>query len=879
MRGVRAVLLALSLTASVAAQTGIPLAPTGLEATDGVYANKVGLSWDHVRDAVLYEVLRSETSNSAQAVTVETTAAILFFDKTGTPGKTYTYWVRAHGASGSSALSAPDAGLRAVGLEDFRNRLLSPMEPPPIPAENPQTGAKIYLGKTLFWEEQLSSTRTVACGTCHQPRFGSSDPRSAQNPELAAHPGADGIFGNADDVVGSPGVPLSFVDGKYGWSDAFGLRPQVTRRKAQPAVDAAYPETLFWDGRAEETLVDPVSDEVAMASGAALENQALHPLIDPTEMSAADRTWPNIFARIAASKPLGLAPAVPAPLAKWIGARGYPELFAEAFGTPEITAPKIAMAIAAYERTLFSDRTPFNQAIAQLRTMGPAETRGQREFVDGNCRLCHQGGLTSDHRFRNIALRPGGGDEGRREITGDPRDFVAFKTPNLLNVAFRGPFMHSGQFETLEEVVEFYDRGGDFPASNVEVLIQPLGMTAGNKADLIAFMTNELTDPRVPAEAAPLFDRPMLYTESARVPKLAGSATPGTGSKLPKAVALEPPFAGNPDFTVGLYDARPKAKAYLVIDDQAPAASMAQAIAEAREVIEAEVAQEGYASAVVSLPSEVGLTLFGRWYVVDPAAAQSVAMTQTFQVKLFDAGTNKAATAAASVSAASFAQGLVAPESLVSSFGDELAGFEAFASLPLPTTLGGASVLVKDSMGAERLARLLYASPQQINYEVPEGVAAGEATMRVLRGGVIVAAGMLQIADAAPSLFAANSNGMGPAAAFAIRVTPDGAQTSRAVARFEAGQGEYVLDPIDLGPEGDEVFLTLYGTGIRGGDEVEVDIGGVLAEITYSGAHGSFIGLDQINVKAPRSLAGRGEVAVRVKVNGAAANVVRLSFK
>src|SRR5690606_34950180 len=117
----------------------------------------------------------------------------------------------------------------------------------------------------------------------------------------------------------------------------------------------------------------------------------------------------------------------------------------------------------------------------------------------GNCRLCHQGGMTSDHRFRNIALRPGGGDEGRLPISGNPSDYVAFKTPNLLNVALRGPFMHNGRFGTLEEVVEFYDRGGDFPAANVDVLIQPLGLSTGDKSDLIAFMTNELTDPRVPA--------------------------------------------------------------------------------------------------------------------------------------------------------------------------------------------------------------------------------------------------------------------------------------------------------------------------------------------------------------------------------------------
>jgi cytochrome c peroxidase len=863
----------------LAAQTGVPAPPTGFEASDSAYANKVGLSWDHVRDAVLYEVLRSETSSPAQAVTVDKTASIIFYDRTAVAGRTYSYWVRAFGENGSSGLSAPDQGTRAIGLEDFTNRLLAPLEPPPIPAGNPETGAKIYLGKALFWEEQLSSTRTVACGTCHRPRFGSSDPRSANEPDLAAHPGSDGVFGNADDAVGSPGVPLNLIDGTYGWSEAFHMHPQVTRRKAQPAFEAGYPEILFWDGRAEESLIDPVSGEVVMSSGAALENQALHPLVDTTEMSAVGRTWPNIFARIAASKPLGLSPAVPTALAAWIGDRGYPELFAEAFGTPEITAPRIAMAIGAYERTLYSDRTPFHQAIAEIRTMGPAEARGQKEFVDGNCRLCHQGGLTSDHRFRNIALRPEGEDDGRFEITGDPADLTAFKTPSLLNVAFRGPFMHNGRFKTLDDVVEFYNRGGDFPAGNVEVLIQPLGMTADDKADLIAFLTNELTDPRVQAEAGPLFDRPMLYTESARIPVLTGAATAGTDNREPHIMAIEPPFAGNPNFTVGLYDARPGAQATLVIADQAPGSSLSEARDNAWKVVEGHVAEQGYASAVVALPNEEGLTLFGRWYVADPSAADGTALTETFRAQLFGAGSQFAAGAAASVSAASFAQGLVAPESLVSTFGEALAGFEAYASFPLPTVLGGASVVVRDSTGAERLAPLLYASPKQINYEVPQGIAPGEAKLTVLRGGIAVAEGTLQIAEVAPSLFAANASGAGPAAAFAVHVAPGGAQTSEPVAVFDAEADEFVLSPIDLGPEGDEVFLTLYGTGIRNGDALEVTVGGVPVEITFSGAHRDFVGLDQVNVKIPRSLAGRGEAAIRLKVNGAAANVVRVSFE
>jgi hypothetical protein len=250
---------------------------------------------------------------------------------------------------------------------------------------------------------------------------------------------------------------------------------------------------------------------------------------------------------------------------------------------------------------------------------------------------------------------------------------------------------------TLEEVVEFYDRGGDFPASNVEVLIQPLGMNAGNKSDLIAFMTNELTDPRVPAEAAPLFDRPMLYSESARIPQLTGTATTGTGGRKPRMMAIEPAFAGNPNFTVGLYDARPGAQAVLLIDDQLPGTSLAQAMASARQVVEVKAAPQGYASAVLALPNEAGLTLFGRWYVNDPNAAGGTALSEAFRVQLFSGGRVEAGVAA-SVSAASFVQA-GAPESLVSTFGAGLAGFRPMHRAAI-TVLGGASVVVQDGTGA-----------------------------------------------------------------------------------------------------------------------------------------------------------------------------------
>src|SRR5438552_11603840 len=88
---------------------------------------------------------------------------------------------------------------------------LAPLPPPPEPAGNPVTTAKANLGKALFWDEQLSSTRTVACGSCHRSGSGGSDPRSTLAVAHSVHPGPDGITGTEDDIAGSQGVVLNDV--------------------------------------------------------------------------------------------------------------------------------------------------------------------------------------------------------------------------------------------------------------------------------------------------------------------------------------------------------------------------------------------------------------------------------------------------------------------------------------------------------------------------------------------------------------------------------------------------------------------------------------------------------------------------------------------
>src|SRR5690606_19959820 len=145
--------------------------------------------------------------------------------------------------------------------------------PPPQPPENPINPSKVRLGKALFWDEQISSTRTVSCGTCHIPAGGGSDPRSLVSP-LAVHPGPDGLFGGDDEILGSPGVPLAGADGLYLSRSHFGLTDQPTSRRAMPSVIAGYSPRLFWDGRAEGEFRDPITKEVLIATGGALESQA-----------------------------------------------------------------------------------------------------------------------------------------------------------------------------------------------------------------------------------------------------------------------------------------------------------------------------------------------------------------------------------------------------------------------------------------------------------------------------------------------------------------------------------------------------------------------------------------------------------------------------
>jgi cytochrome c peroxidase len=513
-----------------------------------------------------------------------------------------------------------------------------PLQPPVAPAGNPLTPAKVTLGKALFWDEQLSSTRTVACGTCHLPGAGVSDPRTAASP-LALHPGADGNFDTPDDVRGSPGVPQSVADGTYLNHTDFGILEQATGRRARPASEAGYAANLFWDGRAGDALVDPETLAVVLAAGAALETQALGPILNPAEMAHLDRDWSDVTGRLASAAPLALARELPAELEDSVGGRTYPELFTLAFGTPEISATRIAMAIASYERTLVSNQTPLDIALSGGAPLTPLQQQGRGIFANRNCAACHAGALLSDDAFHYIGVRPVQEDPGRFAETGANLDRGAMRTPSLRNVANRAPYMHNGELSTLGEVVDFYNRGGDFDAPNKSPLIVPLNLTPQERAALLAFLSGPLTDPRAAGESAP-FDRPQLYTESDRVPFVEGVGVPGGGGLEPQVVALEPPFAGSPGCTVGVWAALGGATAVLAIDDSDPGLSPPAGAAFAWEevTLAGSGATGGWGSVSLPIPSDpslYGTTWFGRWYVSDPAAPGGFAVSPILRFTIF----------------------------------------------------------------------------------------------------------------------------------------------------------------------------------------------------------------------------------------------------
>lgn len=238
------------------------------------------------------------------------------------------------------------------------------------------------------------------------------------------------------------------------------------------------------------------------------------------------------------------------------------------------------------------------------------------------------------------------------------------------------------------------------------------------------------------------------------------------------------------------------------------------------------------------------------------------------------------------VSAASFtADAPLAPDSIVAAFGQKLAtGTVVATAQPLPTTLGGTTVRING-----QAAPLFFVSPGQINFAIPAGVSPGTATVNVMAGDGAVSTGTVQIAAASPGIFSANANGAGAPAAVLVRVAGNGVQTFESVTQFNSSLNQQVPRPIDLGPDGERVFLVLFLSGLRGAtdpnndgnlrENVRMLIGGLEVMPDFAGKQTALAGLDQVNAEIPRSLIGRGLVNVCVTVNNApASNLVEIDI-
>jgi len=414
-----------------------------------------------------------------------------------------------------------------------------------FPAENPDSPAKDMLGKILFWDEQVGSDNTMACGTCHRTGGGGgSDPRAVNNSQAFRNPGDDGMFGTADDIHGSQGIRYCTSGDAtpvvYGTSPIFGTGHQVTGRKAPTYLDAMFAGSLFWDGRATTQFVDPnpsdpANPKVLIAQGGALESQSVGPPMNAGEMACNGRTWASLLTKLGTVTPLNLARDIPADMKAAITAAhgSYSELFQAAFpDNPKITAPNFAMAIATHERHLQSNRTPwdlYNEYLNDPKTgdpnaLTPAQVHGLRLFLGkAQCSGCHVPPFFSDFGFHNLKFLKNEKDLGRQALTGhagDPPGQV--KTAGLRNVGLRsaeGLFHYGyGPGATLEAVVDAYNNPPnaitqtDLGADGSLAAIRPLALTDDERADLIDFLRNGLTDPRVKNQEYP-FDKPTLSTE------------------------------------------------------------------------------------------------------------------------------------------------------------------------------------------------------------------------------------------------------------------------------------------------------------------------------------------------------------------------------
>ena len=242
-----------------------------------------------------------------------------------------------------------------------------------------------------------------------------------------------------------------------GWSDGLprtiGHGQQELGRHAPTIINSGYFTLQMWDGRKKS-----------------LEDQATGPIGAAGEMN---QDYDALIKELQ---------AIP----------GYVSLFDKVFGNNSITMSNIAKTIATFERSVVSKNAPYDKYWAGDKSvMSSSSVNGMNLFFGkAKCSICHNGPVFTDSGFHNIGVKPAGPlkvDLGRYNESKDDFDKGAFKTPVLRDITKSAPYMHNGTEATLEDVVEFYDRGGD-TKENVSPFITPLGLTGQEKKDLVEFL-------------------------------------------------------------------------------------------------------------------------------------------------------------------------------------------------------------------------------------------------------------------------------------------------------------------------------------------------------------------------------------------------------
>lgn len=379
---------------------------------------------------------------------------------------------------------------------------------PPVsyPAENPPTEAKRILGKILFWDEQLSTDNSIACGSCHKPSASGSDNIRARKA------GYDQKLGSKDDIFGSFGVIKRDTNGSP--LSGKGLR-QITDRASQNFFGGLWASSNFWDGRASSQFIDPQTNQVVIHKGGALESQSLGPLMSDVEMAKQNQTIDEVITKLSQAKPLALASDYPLDIKQLLSNQlSYPKLFADAFGDEVISFSRIAFAIATYERSLIADQTPWDLAQENEKPLTYQQNLGWQFFKNSGCEQCHKPPLFTDNKFHNIGIQGQNADAGHKQVSGNSKDVGKMKTPTLRNIGLKSSFMHTGEFSRLSEVIDAY---AEAPFKSIASQM-PNGedynftFTEQQRRHLITFLEESLTDPRVANEQFP-FDRPTLRSE------------------------------------------------------------------------------------------------------------------------------------------------------------------------------------------------------------------------------------------------------------------------------------------------------------------------------------------------------------------------------